>query len=559
MSAAEPNSGAGAKNDGDSAAQHLGQMEAPRAGQSSSAAFGLFPQLIAVSQKKPDAPAIIDGGTKFSYGDLVARVDAFSDELTAAGVKPLDRVALVCGNCKEFFVAAFAAWNRGAVLVPLNPLLQQNELLRYILDSSPCVAVTQFHESPMISSLQTKGASFRHVWLSEGTQHSEDAAVDEDVRPAEIIPPSPISANWPAIIQYSTGSTGYPKRVTRTHAQLLGESLAFSGTLKMTGDDRVLGVAPFFHSHGLMNSAMLSLLTGSTLYAVDAFFPRDIAKLIERERISGYPGVPFMFQQLAGLPERYDFSSLRFVFSGGVPLPEQTAQAFEATYSIRIRELYGSTETGVICGQVGDPVDDSFGCVGRPFPGISVRIVDEHGHPVPEGTAGRVQITSRYAATRYDNTSGNSESYFADGAFNPGDVGRIAASGELVLSGRHRGFINVGGYKVDPAEVEAVLLELTGVREAIVFGVPDNVVGEKVKAVLVASSDLSSAEVRAHLMPRLSEFKHPRLLEFRKGLPRSPLGKILRKHLMEEPADGILQSPAEATHPHSSSPRTAKL
>jgi chorismate-pyruvate lyase len=176
--------------------------------------------------------------------------------------------------------------------------------------------------------------------------------------------------------------------------------------------------------------------------------------------------------------------------------------------------------------------------VGKPVTGVSLRIVDDRGGPVAAGEAGYVEITSPFAASGYDNTSGNEESHFAGTAFYPGDIGRLSADGELTLCGRHRGFINVGGNKVDPTEIEAALCALPGVTEAIVFGVPDETGDEKIKAVLASPEGVSRMAVRAHCVRHLAGFKHPKVLEIRKELPKSPLGKVLRKYLMDETSDG---------------------
>jgi chorismate-pyruvate lyase len=176
--------------------------------------------------------------------------------------------------------------------------------------------------------------------------------------------------------------------------------------------------------------------------------------------------------------------------------------------------------------------------VGEPVGGVSVRIVNDASCPVPAGTPGRVEITSAYAASVYDNTAGNEESCFAGGAFLPGDIGQMSAHGELTLCGRHRAFINVGGNKVDPGEIEAALRGVPGVTEAVVFGVPDGPSGEKVKAVLAAPSSVSKMMVRAHCVRNLAEYKHPKVIEIRTELPKSPLGKILRKYLLDEASGG---------------------
>lgn len=503
--------------------------------QSHSGNITLYQYFMRGALKNPEGTAIVDGQSSLTYQELAGRVDTFADELRAAGVKPHDQAALILGSGASFIIAILAVWKVGAVVIPLDPQLHEEEFLKYFLDSSARILITSSAKKAVARFLNENGALLEHAWFCSSTKDCwiyESPAGKQRIAASAAAPQTPPAMAWPALTQYSTGSTGTPKRVTRTHEQLVGEFLSVATVFKLTASDRILGAIPFFHSHGLKNAAMLPLFAGATLYVLGTFFPRDAARLIARERITIYPGVPFMFQQLAALREHHDFSSLRWVFSGAALLPQATVQAFEKVYSIKIRQVYGTTETGLICVQR-EPADfNGFNRVGTAIPGVVVQIVDQNGDPVPEETDGRIKVTSPFAASRFENSSGNSECYFENGSYFPGDLGRMRANGELMLSGRQRGFINVGGNKVDPAEVEAALLDHAEISEAVVFGIPDSVSGERVKAVVVASVEMSSKDIRAHLAPRLAEFKHPRAIEFRSELPKSPLGKVQRKHLM---------------------------
>lgn len=505
------------------------------------ASIGLFAYLKQVAVKHPDGVAIVDGSSRLTYRELIDHVETFSDALHAKGVKAQDKVAVVLGNSAAFIIAVMAAWRAGVVVIPLNPQMQEAEFLQYFLDSGPTTLITTTRHRGIAGLLSANGASVAHVWLHVPTEgewiwESPTGLANRDAMNTS--PRVESDPDLPALTQYSTGSTGSPKRVTRTQRQLLGEFFSVLTVLKLTPADRVLGVIPFFHSHGLKNAAMLPLFAGATVYAQDIFFPRDVAQLIEREKITLYPGIPFMFQQLATLHKHGDFSSLRWVFSGAAPLPRATVEAFENAYSVKLKQVYGTTETGLICVQREATEYDGFNRVGVPIPGVRVEIVDEHGAPVAEGDEGRVKVVSPFAASKYDNSPGNSECYFAAGSYFPGDMGRMSADGQLILSGRHRGFINVGGNKVDPAEVEAALLTHPDIEEAAVLGVPDPNSGERVKAVIVSSTSLSNTDIRNHLLPRLAEFKHPRLIEFRKDLPKTPLGKVQRKSLLNDSPGG---------------------
>jgi len=499
----------------------------------------LFRQLAGVASRESRRIAVVDRTSELSYPELVQRAGEFCAALEVCGIGTGDRVALILGNSTEFLVAAFGVWKRGAILLPLNPQLQEPELLKYLLEVSPRGIVTTCRNASQLRTLEAAGALFDHAWLcpAEGnpwTYRAGEAGRARTVRESE--KGASAASDWAAITQYSTGSTGHPKSVTRTHGQLLGEFHSVASVLNVTPGERLAAVTPFFHSHGLMNGAVLTLLSGGTLYVADHLLPQELARLLEREQICGIPGVPYLFQLLTEVRERRDFSSLRFALSAGAALPEETARQFCALYGAKIRQLYGSTETGVIA--IADELAGigAAGAVGLPIPQVSVAVVNERGQPVAPGVEGCVRVASPFAASRYDGAKESRESYFRGPYFFPGDTGRLSAAGELTLSGRRRGFINVSGNKVDPTEVETALSQLPGISAAVVFGVPDGAAGEKVKAVVVASGGVTQEDVRAHCIRRLAAFKHPRIIEFRKHLPKSPLGKILRKYLMDEAA-----------------------
>ncbi|MCE9613941.1 MAG: chorismate pyruvate-lyase family protein [Lentisphaerae bacterium] len=500
----------------------------------------LFQRLASVAEHMPDKAAVISGGATLTYGTLVQRADEFGRHLCDAGVAPGDRVAVILPNGPEFVIAAFAIWKHGAILLPLHVRFQEDELLKYVVDRSVRAIIASPRMSPVVQSIQEKAAWVAHAWLCpsdggawtyHGGHQSPAQARSDRARPSE---PTPA---WPALTQYSTGSTGFSKRVTRTHAQLISEVSAIAETLPITAADRVLGVAPFFHNYGLMNAVLASALSGATLYAMDNFFPRDVARLIEQETITGFPAVPFMCQLLAELRDPPDFSSLRYLTSAGAPLSRQTADAFRAAYRIDIRQLYGTTETGVISMAPRPAADAPDLSVGFPIPGVTVRIVDDGYHAVPDGGDGQVAVISDHAASRYDSLEGKGESHFKDGIFYPGDLGRIDATGRLVLGGRKRQFINVAGNKVDPTDVETALMGIPGVTEAVVVGVPDGAADEKIKAVLVTGAPCTRQMILDHCALKLADFKRPRVIEFRKEIPKSPLGKILRKYLIDEQDD----------------------
>ena len=407
----------------------------------------LSARLEAVVSRAQDNVAIVAGDTIVTFGELARRVASFSAELADAGVQPRDRVAVVLPNGLEFVVAAFAVWKRGAILVPLHLQFREREILRYITDCSAHAIVTTEEMSRVVDAvMQETHGSVAHAWLCPkdgGTWVHRKSPSGQRATGAPPADDQALGADWPALTQFSTGSSGHPKRITRSHGHLIGEFEAVSEVLGRTEADRVLGVAPFYHSYGIMNGVVGPVLGGSRLYTVEKFFPRDVAQLVERERITGFPGGPFMFQLLAEMRERATFSSVRYAVSAGAPLPDSVVAAFKAKYGITVRELYGCTEAGVVCIEPEDQDRSREHSVGLPIPGVTVRIIDADGRPVPAGAKGRVEVISPYAAARYDQSEEQTDAHFVELALLPGrsrpsDAGRRPARAPRTGSRLHQ-------------------------------------------------------------------------------------------------------------------------
>jgi long-chain acyl-CoA synthetase len=256
-------------------------------------------------------------------------------------------------------------------------------------------------------------------------------------------------------------------------------------------------------------------------------------ELVEQERATFFPGVPFNFRLMAEAPGDADLSSLRLCFSAGTALPRSSFEAFGERFGVLVRQLYGSTETGMITANTSEDPVATFASVGRALGGVTVDIVDDDGNPLGSGEIGEVTVASPAASRGYAGSEEASRHAFRDGRYFTGDLGRLDDDGLLYLEGRKKLLIEVGGYKVDPIEVEDVLRAHTGVGEAIVVGVSGEAEGEEaVKAVVVPAADCDEAALISFCRERLANFKVPRQVEFRDEIPTSPLGKVLRKYLV---------------------------
>ncbi len=350
------------------------------------------------------------------------------------------------------------------------------------------------------------------------------------------------------LYQYSSGSTGRPKRVGRTQHNLYHEVNNFTQTVKITTADNILCLVPMYHAHGLGNCLLASINNGATLVILEQFRQQGtpvevpfvfrrlrVLELIEQEQITILPAVPYIFNTLAQTPAdtTADLTSLRLCFSAGNFLSQDIFEGFRTRFGISIKQLYGCTEAGSVAIDL-DEVAKPYGSVGRPIQNVEIKIIGDRKTQLPVGEIGEIVIKSETLTSGYHNMPELNQQAFVDGAFLTGDLGKIDESGRLYITGRKKILIDTGGRKVDPIEIEDVLITHTNIREAVVVGAKGFFAGEIIKAVIVTEEGqvCDAKEISAYCKARLAEFKVPRIIEFREEIPKSPLGKILRKALV---------------------------
>ena len=302
----------------------------------------------------------------------------------------------------------------------------------------------------------------------------------------------------------------------------------------MTAEERILCAVPLFDAYELGCCLVEAARSGAALVMHDdrqpfVFGRERMLELLEREAVTVFPGVPFMFRLLAETPGRADLSRLRLCLSAANPLPWSTFQAFNRRFGIPVRQLYGTTETGALTANLDRDAEGTAMSVGRPIRRVEVKIVDETGAPQQEGRIGEIAVSSPAMTRGYAGLPDVNRHAFADGYFRTGDRGRIDNDGRLFLTGRKKLLIDVKGDKVDPIEVEDVLAVHPKVREVVVVGVSSGVDGEDlVKAVVVPERACEDRELIRFCRERLANFKVPRTVEFRDEIPRSAFGRVLR-------------------------------
>ncbi|NER80072.1 MAG: acyl--CoA ligase [Leptolyngbya sp. SIO1D8] len=506
-----------------------------------------------VTQNQPDAISLVYGDQKLSYQDLHDQILAFAKGLQSIGIKKGDCVALLLPNCPEFVIGFYAIAGLNAILLPLNHLFKPEEIAYYLKDSNAKAVVTDQKRIELCASaLEDLNSPVRLISINPNPPTGDyfytllEFGASTSSHP-ELIP---VDAEKDFLYQYSSGSTGRPKRVGRTQKNLHHEQVNFAQSTQITPQDNILCLVPMYHAHGLGNCLLAATGNGAKLVILEqpldkqgcakevpfVFRRLRVLELIAQESITILPAVPYILGALAETPLDFeaDLSSLRLCFSAGNFLSREIFDAFFCRFQVLIRQLYGCTEAGSIAINLDDNLEPTWNAVGQALKNVSVQILDETEQALPPGSVGEVVIASGALTQGYHNMPELNQQAFKQGRFYTGDLGKVDESGHLYITGRKKILIDTGGRKVDPIEVEDVLLSHRQVKEAVVVGSKDEVAGEIVKAVIVPRDmkNCDSQDILVYCQAKLAEFKVPKIIEFREEIPKSPLGKILRKALV---------------------------
>jgi long-chain acyl-CoA synthetase len=540
--------------------------------------------LAQTQRERPRGTAILFKSARLSYRALGGLSDAFAAALAAQGVARGDRVALLLPNCPQFLIAELGAWKAGATVVPLNPLYNEDELAGPLLDtgSETIVTLTPFYER--VKRVQPRTAVKRVIatnikehlppllrllftLLKEKREGHRARLRDGDRRLPDLLaayagmsPPEPARPGDVALILMSGGTTGTPKGVMAPHRGLVMTGLQIHAWVRgslVEWDDVFMLPLPLFHAAaGLLGLG--AWLTGrNPLLLVPN--PRDLDDLlatIRRERPALFGGVPTLFSAILDHPAarggRIDFSSIKLCMCGAAPLMAETQRRFQALTGGRIIETYSLTEALVAL--VANPVRGRVkeGSVGVPLSDVEVRIVDSDTgtRPLPSGEVGEILIRGPQIMPGYWRRPEESAAVLRDHAdgggpwLHTGDLGYQDEDGFLFVVDRLKDLMKPSGLQVWPREVEEALATHPSVAEAAVAGVPDARKGEAVKAWIVLRDGASATaeEIRAHCKGKLAPFKAPALVEFRKELPKSLVGKVLRRVLVAEHRQAVAES-----------------
>lgn len=493
-------------------------------------------RLYAQAEQRPDATALVFRDERIAWRELTERVERLAHGFAERGIGAGDAVGLVLRDDPWLVTAFHAVTALGAVAVPVNPGFKQTEL-EFCFHSAGVRGIVADERAAGVCERIAAGFEHPVEVITTTAAHGQALTLEELVERGSAQRLAQRDPDEPFVYQFSSGSTGRPKRVPRTHGQIAAEADLYA-ELGVGPEDRVFSAIPLFHTWGMGACLVAPSTWGASVTILEEPNPfllkrHRALELIERERCTVFPGVPFHFQLLAEAPGGADLSSLRLCFSAGTALARETFDAFGEKFGVLVRQLYGSTETGFMAANTSaDPVA-TFASVGRPAGAVDFEIVDDDGDPLPVGEEGELTVVSPAMTRGYAEAEEVNAEAFAGGRFHTGDLGVLDEGGALTIVGRKKLLIEVGGYKVDPIEVQDVVDAHPQVAESVVVGVPGDAPGaEVVKAVVVPSAELDERELIGFCRERLANYKVPQVVELRDEIPKSPLGKVLRKYLV---------------------------
>ncbi len=518
---------------------------------------------------EPLGNALMDA--TMTYQELLSLTRRFAAALQAFGVKKGDRVAVHLPNCPQFVMAYYATLMVGGIVVPCNPQYVAREMAHQLSDSGAETIITMTLMYPVVKQIRAD-TPLKHVIVTNIKEyfpgllkllftlatekkegHYQDLSGESDtywfqdvLRDAPAAPTDvPIDMEETAVLMYTGGTTGVPKAAQLTHRNIQANAVQVKAWMPRMkeGEDSILTSLPLFHSYGMTTCLNLGTLSASTMILIPN--PRvmpHILKSINKHHPTLYPGVPAMYVAINNYPdaESYDLSSIRACISGAAPLPVEVQQEFQELTGARLVEGYGLSEATPVTHA--NPIfgENRIGTIGLPFPSTDAKIVDaETGErDLDPGEVGELVVQGPQVMKGYWRMPTETANSLRNGWLHTGDLARMEEDGYFQIVDRKKDMIlGAGGYNIYPREVEEVLYEHPAVMEAAVVGVPVSVEkGERVKAfvVLKEGAETSEEEILAFCRENLAPYKVPKYVEFRDELPKTMVGKILRRVLLEE-------------------------
>ncbi|MFF1395875.1 long-chain fatty acid--CoA ligase [Streptomyces sp. NPDC058287] len=467
------------------------------------------------------------------YRALDERSARLASWLTDQGIAPGDRVVIMLPNIPHFAVAYYGVLRTGAVVVPMNPLLKSGEI-GYSAGDCGARAILTWGASEAEASVAAEELG---IPCTDVTADAFATALDAAEPAAGIVERADDDT---AVILYTSGTTGRPKGALLTHGNLRSNTETVSRLLGITHADTVFGGLPFFHVFGQTCGLNAAVLTGACVTLLPRFDPAAALRVLVRDRVTVMEGVPTMFVALLAAAEAAGgagVDTVRVAATGGSAMPVDVLHRFETAFGCPVVEGYGLSETAPVVTLGGVDGVRKPGSIGTPIEGVEVRLIDDEGKDVVEGSVGEIAVRGPNVMSGYWNRPEANAASFTDGWFRTGDLARRDEDGHYFIVDRKKDLIIRGGYNVYPREIEEVLYTHPSVAEAAVIGVPHELHGEEISAVVALRPGAAATpeELCAYVKERVAPYKYPRTVRLVDTLPKGPTGKILKRAIPDRP------------------------
>lgn len=525
----------------------------------------------------PEKVAIHFLGKDVTYSELYESALKFANYLRTIGIEKGDRVAIMLPNCPQNVIAYYGILYAGAIVVQTNPLYTEREISYQMKDSGAKAILSLDILFPRISKV-LKETNLENVIITgikdylpfpknlvypfiQKKQYGFSVKVEHrgmnhlfpeimKVAKAEPLENAFDFEEDIAILQYTGGTTGFPKGVMLTHKNLISNASMCDAWLYKCkkGEETILGILPFFHVYGMTTVLILSVMLGNRMVLLPKFDVDSALKTIDKQKPTLFPGAPTIYIGLLNHPDiaKYDLSSIEACLSGSAPLPVEVQDKFEQITGGKLVEGYGLTESSPVthANFVWD-VERIKGSVGVPWPDTEAAIFQmDSTEPLPAGEIGEICVRGPQIMKGYWNRPEETAATMRDGWLLTGDLGYMDEKGFFYVVDRKKDMIIAGGFNIYPREIEEVLYEHPAIQECVVAGIPDPYRGETVKAYIVLKEEenISEEELNTFCREHLASYKVPRIYEFRKELPKTAVGKILRRSLVDEEKEKVKQA-----------------
>jgi long-chain acyl-CoA synthetase len=501
------------------------------------------------ARKAPDRDAIVFGDMRLSYGMIETIANQVANLLRDRGIGPGDKVALSCPNVPYFPMAYFGILKAGAAVVPLNVLLKPREIT-YHLEDSDAKALFVFEGTPELPLGEMghagfqKAAACEHLFLMT----ADPGATESPYEGAELfwpslagrpstIDPALTGADDTAVILYTSGTTGQPKGAELSHSSMLMNAFVSDTMFDRRDHDVSLVTLPMFHAFGQSCVMNVGFRRRATLVLQPRFEPAEALRLMAREKVTIFAGVPTMYWALLSdqgtVPTEEVAENLHTCVSGGASLPLEVLKGFEAKFGVKVLEGYGLSETSPTASFNQPDRPTKPGSIGTPIWGVDMKLIDEEWKTVEGEGPGEIAIRGHNVMKGYYGRPEATEEAIRDGWFRTGDIARRDEDGFYFIIDRSKDMIIRGGFNVYPREIEEVLMTHPAVSLAAVVGVPHDSHGEEIKAFVIRTPDaeVTEDELIAWGKENFAAYKYPRIVEFRDELPMTATGKILKREL----------------------------